>query len=201
MVFELKQFKKYKNSVYRILNDVKNFFFLLSIDMPDEENIAFKSVFITVLVMILNFTAFTWAKMITVNILGAIFGIFWGIIWKTIGFCIMIGFYFFVSLYYSVLLDDGAFDYSLYYIGVLSTIHLPLVVFTTNVPLFGFFIRPFYVDRILVVVQAFVSDYLMRKTILGNSDISFKKYMISTAFTLSCFVFYYYIIIYRLLIS
>lgn len=201
MAFELKQFKKYKSSVYRIINDVKNFFFLLSIDMPDEENIALKSVFITVLVMILNFTAFAWARMITVNILGAIFGIFWGIIWKSIGFCIMIGFYFFVSLYYSILLDGGAFDYSLYYVGVLSTIHLPLVVFITNVPLLKFLMKPFYIDRILIVLQAFVSDYLMRKTILGNSDISFRKYMISTAFTLSCFVLYYYIIIHRLLIS
>lgn len=187
-----------RSSMIDIPKHIRYFFVLKPIDSANFRSDKVNCIILTVIIVILNFTAFICAQMITINFIGAFIKITLGSAKRLLGMAIFAGFYGLVSLLYSIFYDNLNYLYSYYYIGILSTIHLPLLSFAINVPRHFKWMKTFH--HILLAVESLISETLTRRSILGGRDVDKKKKMITIVSSIVGFQLFYYFFVYYFLL-
>lgn len=198
MNFSFPTYKDIKNSLFTIKDDIIRSLYLSQVSINTRDNYKSIALALTIFLIISSYFALIIGKLITLNIFGIIFNIFIGSVKMAIALAAIIAFYIYVSLYYSHVFDNRDFNICYYYVGILSILYLPLVILILNTLGRRNILKQIY--RSIMVLLAFVSDYLVRKSIIGNQSVPLKTYIISTIFTLFCFILFYLVVVYRLIL-
>lgn len=103
-------------------------------------------------------------------------------------------FYSLISVVYSKIFDNGKFKLSYFYIGHLSSIHLPICVFIVII------LKSYSLARFLhfpiMTAQAIISEYLVRTSIIADRIVDDpKKKAYVTIFSCIVFILFYCLVV------
>lgn len=112
---------------------------------------------------VFDFISILGARILNINLLVAILDSLDVFFRKSFFFLFQVGFSIGVSKVYAFFLNEGDMKLSYSYLSLLSSVHLPLTLFLANVRKSHSF---FSLGTALMMIQAFVSDYLSTSAVM-----------------------------------
>lgn len=127
-------------------------------------------VILAILFGFLNWIAFVTSQLINLNPFTVISNFMRAFFTKPLNVIFQIAFSILIAKFYSIITSDGKMRLSYCYMSLLSSIHLPFVLFIT----FAFYSDDMLKSTVLMGIQGFITDYISRNTI-DSKDIKGSK--------------------------
>lgn len=181
-------------------DQVKSFFLLDPLEHDSISSGYAYSLVLLISIWAANFAASVAARMVTVNVLSALWDIAVKSPMRVLGLVCLVLFYLLVSKLYSSFFDDGSFKQSYFYVSMLSSVHLPLFVFVLSVPSKAAW--KFVPYAVLMGLQGLVAEYLTRKSIVPSKSPELRRscaYL--TAISCAAHVVFYALVMFPLLVD
>lgn len=151
-------------SIRKFKDQTKSFFLLSPVGMNSVSSGYVYSMVLLVSIWIANIAALAGARILTMNMLHALWDITFRLPMKITGLLSLLFFHFLVSKLYSSFFDDGSFSQVYFHISMLASVHHPLLVFALSIPRLSWKFTP---CAMVMCVQGLVAEHMTRRSILS----------------------------------